>query len=62
MEKVRVLIVVGGGIVQSIACPDFVEVEIADCDNMEADGMTGEEIDAQIEKYRGELQWQPSLV
>lgn len=39
MEKVRVSILVEGGVVQEVDAGDFVDVEIVDFDNLEAEGI-----------------------
>jgi hypothetical protein len=45
MERVRVTILVDGGVVQSIDCGDFVDVEVVDFDNLRAEGKSEEERD-----------------
>jgi hypothetical protein len=55
MEKVKVVIYVEGGNVQAVYAGDFVDVEVIDFDNMEAEGRCRAVREGILADARGDL-------
>lgn len=51
MKRIKILISVDGGLIQTIRSTDpNIDVEIFDCDNMGADGLTNSDIETKWDK------------
>ena len=55
MEQVRVVIYVEGGNVQAVYAGDFVDVEVVDFDNLEAEGRARAVREGLLADARGDL-------